>query len=182
MSISRSPQRGSFGLVSMIARAVEQGDDDLAASLESLRQAYAQREQNPDWIVNNLEYDLRSTDWIVAKARASESYAQNIYAALCNTEWQKVRLPDTPENIDRVLVDGYPKWHCSWRSAGGIVADLRGEGDYIDWYCSGSSGQWQAADESTSEVTEHYVAEGVVTDEILADFSALGWRLVSDSE
>lgn len=180
MSISRSPQRGSFGLGSMISRAVEQGDDDLAASLESLRQTFMQREQNPAWTVNNLEYDLRSTDWIVAKARASESYAQNIYAALCNTEWQKVRLSDTPENIDRVLTDGYPKWHCSWRSAGGIVADLRGEGDYIDWYCSGSGGQWVTSD--ASEVTEHYVSEGVVTDEILADFSALGWRLVPDSE
>jgi hypothetical protein len=37
----------------------------------------------------NLEYDLVTTDWILAKARASEAYAQNLYAAMCNNDFQR---------------------------------------------------------------------------------------------
>ena len=87
-----------------------------------------------------------------------------------------------PAEVIPILTDKY--WSCSWRSAGGIVADFRNgyediNEDYMDWYCSGMGGiggyeddkkfeQWQARTK--------YVPEGTVTDEIREDFAALGWR------
>ena len=71
---------------------------------------------------NDLEYDLHQSAVIKEKVKNNE-YAQKLYAALCNTLWYK---------------GGNKKeWSCSWRSSGGIVAELRQIGeDYLDWYCS----------------------------------------------
>ena len=80
-------------------------------------------EADPTWQANNLEYDLRTTEWILNKARGSKSYAQNLYAALCNNDFQK-------RDVMQILTDKL--WHCSWRYAGGIVADMLGSGDYLD--------------------------------------------------
>ena len=69
----------------------------------------------------NLEADLLKTEYIVNKCKSSEVYSQNLYAALCNNRFFK----DNEE------------WTCSWRYAGGIVADLRDVGeDYMSFYCS----------------------------------------------
>jgi hypothetical protein len=85
-----------------------------------------------------------------------------------------------PAEVFPILKDEY--WSCSWRSAGGIVADFRRavvREDYMDWYCSGMGGL--NGDYDGSETQEewsartNYVSEGTVTDEILADFAALGW-------
>jgi hypothetical protein len=114
---------------------------------------------------NDLEYDLRTTEWILAKARASNSYAQNIYAAMCNMRWQK--LDTFP-----ILKDEY--WSCSWRSAGGIVADMLQKGDYIDWYCAGIRNGVDMGG-SPEEGPAGYVPEATVTEEIRADFQKLGW-------
>ena len=78
----------------------------------------------------SLERDMKDAAWFVEKVRASESYAQNVYAALCNNAFQKLEL--MPVLKDEV-------WSCSWRYSGGLVADIRCEGDYMDWYCSGIS-------------------------------------------
>jgi hypothetical protein len=103
----------------------------------------------------NLENDLLQCDWIIAKAKTNKSYAQNIYAALCNTEWQKREIwPILKEET----------WACTWRYAGGLVAKILEEGDYLDWYCSG------IRDEGIG-----YSPEGVITDEIEEDFLKLGW-------
>ena len=105
----------------------------------------------------------------MAKARASDTYAQHIYAAMCNMRWQKhAVLP--------ILKDEY--WSCSWRSAGGIVADLQGKGDYIDWYCSGIGNHMSDDDEDdgSSNLEENgFVPEGTVTEEIENDLYVLGW-------
>ena len=61
-------------------------------------------------------------------------------------------------------------WSCSWRYAGGIIADMRQEGDYIDWYCSGIRDSY----------TGGYVSESVVTDEIREDLKRLGWIIVNE--
>jgi hypothetical protein len=114
---------------------------------------------------NDLEYDLRTTEWILAKARASNSYAQNIYAAMCNMRWQK--LDTFP-----ILKDEY--WSCSWRSAGGIVADMLQKGDYIDWYCSGIRNGFDMGG-SPDEGPVGYVPEATVTEEIRVDFQKIGW-------
>jgi hypothetical protein len=129
-----------------------------------------EREMTDDWKKNNLEYDLRTTDWILAKARESESYAQNIYAALCNNDFVKL-------DVFQILRE--ETWGCSWRHAGGIVADMRVQGDYIDWYCSGMRG-----DLVEDKVDSHngFVPEGTVTDEIREDFIKLGWSVWRDND
>ncbi len=102
-------------------------------------------------------------DWIIAKAKANKSYAQNIYAALCNMEWQKLEIwPILKEET----------WGCSWRYAGGLVARLIEQGDYLDWYCSGIGNGLGNGDEDGSK---KYAPEGIVSDEIEEDFLKLGW-------
>jgi hypothetical protein len=165
---SKSPERHTFQLDNAKKRAKEDGKKVAEAYVRMWMTAKEQDEANlvdPEWQHNNLEYDLRSTEWILAKARASDSYAQNIYAALCNMRWQ--RLDAFP-----ILKDEY--WSCSWRSAGGIVADMLEKGDYIDWYCSGIGNSDDGYGLSHKQA-DGYVSEGEVTDEILADFTALGW-------
>ena len=173
--VSKSPERHTFQVDGAKRRAEEKGEEVPEAYVKMWMSAKEQDEANlvdPEWQHNNLEYDLRSTEWILAKARASDSYAQNIYAAMCNMRWQ--RLDAFP-----ILKDEY--WSCSWRSAGGIVADMLEQGDYIDWYCSGMGGLDGDYDPAGGETFEQwqtgtkYVPEGTVTDEILADFKVLGW-------
>ena len=171
---SKSPERHTFQLDNAKERAKEDGKEVPEFYLEFWKTAKEQDEANlvdPDWQHNNLEYDLRSTEWILAKARASDSYAQNIYAAMCNMRWQ--RLDAFP-----ILKDEY--WSCSWRSAGGIVADMLEKGDYIDWYCSGIGNSDDGYGLSSHKPNldqdgRTFVPEGTITDEILADFAALGW-------
>jgi hypothetical protein len=73
-------------------------------------------------------------------------------------------------------------WSCSWRHAGGIVADMREQGDYIDWYCSGIGNKelGNGLAGTIPDVTDgrDYVPEGEVTEEIELDLNRLGWRPV----
>lgn len=164
--ISKSPDRHTFQAQGYLKRCEENGEEPRAEYLGLYETAKAQaleQEANDEWKKNNLEYDLRTTDWILAKARASDTYAQNIYAALCNQDWQK-------RDVWPILAD--ESWSCSWRYAGGIVADMRQQGDYIDWYCSGI-GDGLGNGDSTGD--KGYVSEGTVTQEIEDDFYKLGW-------
>jgi hypothetical protein len=113
--------------------------------------------------MNNLEHDLMNCNWLRDKVRASDRYAQNLYAAMCNQSWQKLDVID-------ILTD--TEWSCTWRYAGGIVAELREQGDYMDWYCSGIGSGLGNGDEDGSK---GYVGEGMVTDEIEEDLKTLGW-------
>ena len=114
---------------------------------------------------HDLEQDLRRSPAILEKVK-EDRYAQNLYAAMCNMQWQKTE-------VWPILTDEL--WSVSWRSAGGLVARLRGEGDYMDWYCSGIwGGDWGG----DTPPTEGYVAESVVTDEITQDLAKLGWHPV----
>ena len=159
--LASSPDRNTFQKKAYLDRCAKEGIEPDQAYLEMWARA---DQQDIEWgeqeHVNDLEYDLRSTDWIIAKARDSETYAQNIYAALCNNEFQKI-------DVMPILKD--ERWSCTWRGAGGIVADLRGQGDYIDWYCSGMGDKGHTG----------FVSEGTVTDEIREDFGRLGWVPVS---
>lgn len=90
----------------------------------------------------NLERDLMMSARVRVLVR-SDLFATLLYAALCNATWRHTAT-DT-------------SWSCSWRHAGGVVAGLRGEGDYLDWYCS--------------------MGEGLVDEQVLAEIRALGWEL-----
>jgi hypothetical protein len=128
-----------------------------------------QAEFDPKWAKNNLEYDLRASEYIVEKCK-DEYYAQNVYAALCNNYFRK-------NEVIHILKED--SWSCSWRYAGGIVADLRGEGDYLDWYCSGIRDK-EATE--TPDTNRYNVGEGFVTDEVKEDLFNLGWIVVDQSE
>jgi hypothetical protein len=109
-----------------------------------------------------MEADIKNSDWFVAKVRANNYYAQTLYSACCNMQWQKT-------DVIPILKDEL--WGATWRYAGGMVADILGEGDYMDWYCSGIGGAKQTA-------LNKYVPEGIVTDEIRDDLATLGWHPV----
>jgi hypothetical protein len=106
----------------------------------------------------------------VAKVRTSQVYAQNLYAALCNREWQE-------HHVFEILADR--TWSCSWRYAGGLIADMRGKGDYLDWYCSGSIRSHPDDDLAAGPTDiKGYVGESVITPEIQQDITGIGWRPV----
>ena len=177
VNVSSSPERHTFQAKSYVARCEENGEEPSEVYLnlfKSFREQDQENMANPEWQENNLEYDLRSTDWILEKARTRESYAQNLYAAMCNMRFVRKELfPYLRQDPDKDL------WSASWRSAGGIVADMRQQGDYMDWYCSGMGGL--SGYDKDSETYEEwqartgYVAEGLVTEEIEADLLKLGW-------
>jgi hypothetical protein len=173
-TVSSSPERHTFQMNNYVKHKEEEGLEPLEEYIEMFKTWREQDEANlvdPEWQRNNLEYDLRSTSWIVEKARANKSYAQNIYAALCNMRWCNIKGNDPQVTMD-ILKD--EMWSCSWRSAGGIVADMLGEGDYIDWYCSGIRNDGYQDDLST-KYPNNYVSEGVVTEEVAHDLKQLGW-------
>jgi len=156
--VNSSPERHTF----------QNSSDELAEVLERLRNQDQDRITDPEWQKDNLEYDLRSTKWICDKTKSTKTYAQNLYAALCNQDWQR-------NDVWPLLKD--QRWHCSWRYAGGIVADMREEGDYIDWYCSGIQGE-----PDDDWVDLGHVPEGTVTDQIREDFFRLGWIPVDENK
>lgn len=99
---------------------------------------------------------------IKEKAIASEVYAQNLYAAMCNMQWQRAEMWP--------ILKGDQIWSVSWRTAGGIIAEIREmKEDYMTWYCTG------LGEQSEEYHIVGYVSEGTVTDEIAADMLEKGW-------
>ena len=174
--ISRSPKRGTFGIDRLRERVIEKGGDPdtdehyqgMVRFEEEWMQQKRASEGDAEWADNNMEHDLRTTDWILQKVRASEVYSQHLYAAMCNNDFQRIEVWPVLKG---------EKWSCSWRYAGGIIADMREQGDYIDWYCSGIGSGLGNGDEDGSK---GYVGEGAVTDEIREDLRRLGWSVVTD--
>ena len=179
--ISKSPDRHTFQKEGYIKRCEEKGEEpnpNYIAMYKTWREQDDENLVDPEWQKDNLEYDLRSTEWICNKAKASDNYSQNIYAALSNQEWMKL-------SVVPILTNKH--WGCSWRHAGGIVADMREQGDYINWYCSGigSNENGYGLDSTVPELEEDgrtYVPEGTVTDEIREDFKKMGWIPVDSDE
>lgn len=110
--------------------------------------------------VYNLERDVRGTDWIIKKIRKHEIYAQNFYAALCNNSYQ-------PKDVWGILSN--ISWDCTWRYAATLVAEIREDDSYIDWYCSGTG--FQGTDFTG------FVEESYVTEEIESDINNIGWLI-----
>ena len=185
--MNSSPQRGTFHIDSKLQQ-VEEGTktleevQDMIDFYKSWEEHRRELEATDEWKIDNMEYDLRSNQWICDKAKEHEYYAQNLYAAICNNEFVK-------NDIWPILTD--KRWSASWRSAGGIIANMIEKGDYIDWYCSGIRGD--ISDEEYQEMTKEqqerylysktkFVGESVVTDEIRQDLLKLGWIVVDDEQ
>ena len=159
--INSSPERYTFQKERYIKRCEEKGkkpSEDYLEMYKTWREQEAEKIVDPDWQKDNMEYDLRSTQWICDKVKQSDSYAQNLYASMCNRDFIK-------NDVWPILTE--ETWSCSWRHAGGIIADMQEKGDYIDWYCSGIM-------EEGHEIPG-FVTEGTVTDEIEQDLLKLGW-------
>lgn len=103
----------------------------------------------------DLAQDLLNSTHIRERVQ-DKAYAHKLYAALCNTQWQ-------PSEVMDILREH--TWSASWRTAGGIVAELREpthNEDYIDWYCSGF--------------------EGCVHPDIREDLKQLDWTCVEEDD
>ena len=177
MTISKSPGRYTFQKEGAIKRAEEKGEEPNQAYVDMWDQIKideANKIHDPKWQKDNMEYDLRSTDWILEKVRNSDNYAQNLYAAMCNNDFTK-------REMWPILKD--QRWSCSWRHAGGIISDMQEKGDYIDWYCSGIGNKERGFGLDGYEPTpdpdgRDYVPESAVTEEIENDLYKLGWLVV----
>lgn len=55
-----------------------------------------------------------------------DEIAASVWSALANVDWYHPALKEEAS--------------YSFRSAGGLIAELRGSGDYMDWYCCGPYG------------------------------------------
>lgn len=141
-----SPERGSFykGILDKQLKEGKTTQELYDGHMEIIQNTSANNEKiMREDTEPNLERDLRSSKEIHDKCVNSEVYCRDLYSALCN---------------NRFFYDD-KEWTCSWRYAGGIVADIIEKGDYIDWYASGYEGQ--------------------VTDEVRLDLMKLGWAVKS---
>jgi len=125
---------------------------------------YQQRQTilNQGLPTHDMELDMMLTPWLINQVKSNDVYAQNLYAAMCNVTWQEQEPWEILKN---------QSWSCSWRYAGGIIANMRGKGDYMDLYCTGIGAQ-----------DDDWVSEGVVTDQIRADLARIGWHPLTDDQ
>lgn len=170
--MARSPDRNTFQRDSYMKRKAEEGktpenDKEVATMADFYNKVLEDcenKEADEEWKKYNLEYDLRSAEWVSEKVKKYPYYAQNLYAAMCNNEFQKLEI---------VPILTEKRWSCSWRHAGGIIADLRESGDYIDWYCSGVRDDYEELGDGRK-----YVSESVVSEEVRRDLLTLGWKIL----
>ena len=169
--VASSPERHTFQKEGYIKRCEEKGEEPNLNYVKMYESWQAQDEANltdTKWQKNNMEYDLRTSKEMCDKVKASDDYAQNLYAAMCNMEWQSREFWQELKG---------ETWGCSWRHAGGIIADMQEKGDYIDWYCSGI-GNAELGNGLIGADGTGYVPEGTVTEEVELDLNRLGWRPV----
>jgi hypothetical protein len=80
----------------------------------------------------NLERDLVNSDVIRTLVQTDPTFAQELYAALCNNQFIHRDMEQPDQDY----------WSCSWRYAGDVVSGLDANGgDYLDYYCSGNEGR-----------------------------------------
>jgi hypothetical protein len=102
---------------------------------------------------SSMERDMKMSREFLLRLQ-DDSFAQAVYAAMCNVRWVKRDIMDKP-------------WGRSWRSAAGLVADMRMKGEcYMDFYCSGI--------DSDGKTTR----EGQVRDDVRTVLAGLGWQPV----
>ena len=75
------------------------------------------------------------------KIKNDDEFCKELWSALANVEW---------------INDDSSIFSVGFRYAGALIADIRGSGSYMDWYCSGEY----------AKVSEH----------IEAELNKLGWK------
>ena len=92
--ISKSPERNTFQIKRLIEQ-VELGTakaEDVEGTIQVYKSWQQQRldlEETAEWKKDNMEYDLRSTQWIIDKVKADDVYAQHLYASICKNDITK---------------------------------------------------------------------------------------------
>jgi len=88
-----------------------------------------------------------ASDTIVVEYLRDRDIAVEFYSALCNVDWyaKKPPLPDDELIIWKLKGERDSAWSCSWRTAGGYIAEIRNKyhntnENYMDFYCSGNEG------------------------------------------
>lgn len=123
------------------------------------------------YIPYNLEKDLKTSTWIVNKVKENDTYAQNLYAALCNNEFVK-------NEILPILKEEF--WSCSWRYAGELIAEIKGSGDYLDYYCTGlTNATYDTVQDAKIFHNKLHMSEGEISDEVRTDLLNLGWMIIT---
>ena len=115
-------------------------------------------------LYNQFISDITTTDWIVEKMVKSDSYTQNLYAAICNNELMRNDVYD-------ILVNN--RISFSWRAIAGILSEASNRTSYMEFYCSGINVLEE--DIEGDHPCYGFVSESVVTDEIRQDLKKLGW-------
>ena len=107
--ISKSPDRGTFQIKKLV-ETVELGTakaEDVEGTIQvfkSWQQQQLELEETNEWKKDNMEYDLRSTQWIIDKVKVDDVYAQHLYASMCNNDFTK-------NDVWPILTE--KKWSCS---------------------------------------------------------------------
>lgn len=110
--------------------------------------------------VINLEKDLYNSKEVIEVVKDKDA-ATRLYSALCNVEWKKISSTESLTEDELVhILKGEDVWSCSWRYAGGLIANIRNihyqaNEDYMDFYCAGM--------------------EGIVSDDICELLRNIGW-------
>jgi len=128
-----------------------QGETELDEAKKMLLYSDFEHYQDNCEFHRNLKYEY---DLLM---KSDDEFALEVYQALCNMRWRKKGFMNYWKCVFMKRHSGV-LYSCSWRYAGGLVAEIRGLGEsYIDFYCSGN--------------------EGIVTKRIKKNFSMMrsGW-------
>ena len=112
-------------------------------------------------IIPDLEDDMNNNTELIEYFK-DDDVATEFYSALCNVRWIKINhLPEDEQIIQKLKGEEDHTWSCSWRSAGGIIADIRNAHyntceNYMDFYCRGN--------------------EGHISDRVKECFLKMGWK------
>jgi hypothetical protein len=82
------------------------------------------------------------------RMKTDAALCSRIWSSLANVNWYFIKS-------SQLIVCGY-----SFRAAGGMIADIRQQGDYMDWYCSGP---YQTVDEEFRKIMKK---EGFIADDM----------------
>lgn len=90
-----------------------------------------------------MDLNLETHPLILAEAAKDSTFLNELYAALCNTEWIRTDNKTKEEFVE--ALQGENRYSVSWRTAGAICAEIYNrvyiDGEvksYLDYYCGGN--------------------------------------------